>query len=159
ALAGGAAVPLSGRATGSVALAFPGTDFKQASGTLTANFSADNLDTSSGSIPLSGVVAIRADRGLFNIDRVDLQTTATKLSATGQFAFDADSNLQVQLNSSDAAELQTVLISSGLLPDVEEQMRTYGIDLGGQLAFNGTLRGKLSSPDIDGTISLGTLLV
>ena len=159
ALAGGAAVPLSGRATGSVALAFPGTDFKLASGTLTANFSADNLDTSTGSVPLSGVVAIRADRGLFNIDRVDLQTTATKLNASGQFSFSGDSNLRVDLNSSDASELQAVLISSGLLPDVETQMNTYGIELAGQLAFNGTLRGKLSTPDIDGRVSLSTLLV
>jgi translocation and assembly module TamB len=155
----GAAVPLSGRATGSVALAFPGTDFKQASGTLTANFSTGNLETNAGSIPLSGVVAIRADRGLFNIDRVDLQTTATKLKATGQFSFIGDSNLLVDLNSSDASELQTVLISSGLLPEVEKQMDTYGIELAGQLAFNGAIRGKLSNPDIDGRVSLSTLLV
>jgi translocation and assembly module TamB len=155
----GAAVPLSGRANGKIDLAFPGTDFKQASGTLTTTFTADKLETAKGRVPLSGEVALRADRGLFNIERVDLQTTATKLKATGQFSFSADSNLQVELNSSDAAELQTVLISSGLLPDVEEQMRTYGLELGGQLAFNGTLRGKLSTPDIDGKVSLSTLLV
>jgi translocation and assembly module TamB len=155
----GAAVPLSGRANGKIDLAFPGTDFKQASGTLTSTFSGEDVATANGRVPLSGVVAIRADRGLFNIDRVDLQTTATKLKATGQFSFSADSNLQVELNSTDAAELQTVLISSGLLPDVEEQMQTYGIDLAGQLTFNGTLRGKLSSPDIDGRVSLGTLLI
>ncbi|HEV2828477.1 MAG TPA: translocation/assembly module TamB domain-containing protein [Pyrinomonadaceae bacterium] len=155
----GAAVPLSGRATGKIDLAFPGTDFKQASGSLTANFTADSLDTDTGKVPLSGVVALRADRGLFNIERVDLQTTATKLNASGQFSFSGDSNLQVDLNSSDAAELQAVLISSGLLPDLEEQMRTYGLELAGQLAFNGNLRGKLSSPDIDGRVSLSTLLV
>jgi translocation and assembly module TamB len=155
----GSAVPLSGRATGKIDLAFPGTDFKQASGSLTSTFIAEDVATANGRVPLSGVVAIRADRGLFNIERVDLQTTATKLKATGQFSFSGDSNLQVDLNSSDAAELQTVLISSGLLPEVEEQMRSYGIDLAGQLAFNGTLRGKLSSPDIDGRVSLGTLLV
>jgi hypothetical protein len=48
------------------------------------------------------------------------------LNATGQFSFENDSNLQVDLTSSDAAELQTVFISSGLLPEVEEQMRSYG---------------------------------
>jgi translocation and assembly module TamB len=155
----GAAVPLSGRATGKIDLVFPGTDFKQATGTLNTTFTGDDLATANGRVPLTGEVAIRADHGLFNIDRVDLQTPATKLKATGQFSFSADSNLQVDLNSSDAAELQSVLISSGLLPDIEEQMRTYGIDLAGQLAFNGTLRGKLSSPDIDGRVSLGTLMI
>jgi translocation and assembly module TamB len=159
----GAAVPLSGRATGKIDLVFPGSDFKQASGTLTTTFTADTLETGdqidSGRVPLSGVVALRADRGLFNIERVDLQTTATKLNASGQFSYSGDSNLQVDLNSSDATELQAVLISSGLLPDLEEQMRTYGLELAGQLAFNGNLRGKLSSPDIDGRVSLSTLLV
>ncbi len=47
------------------------------------------------------------------------------------------------LTSSDAAELQAVLISSGLLPEVEEQMHSYGIGLAGQLAFNGNIRGSL----------------
>lgn len=155
----GAAVPLSGRANGNVALAFPGTDFTQASGTLTTNFSADNLAVDTGRVPLTGVVAVRADRGLFTIDRVDLQTTASKLNASGQFSFSGDSNLLVNLDSSDATELQTVLISSGLLPDVETQMETYGIELAGQLAFNGTLRGKLSDPDIDGRVSLSTLMI
>lgn len=155
----GAAVPLAGKATGQVDLTFPGTDFKQATGTLTTRFTADSVATDSGRVPLSGVVALHANRGLFLIDQVDLQTTATRLKATGQFAFSGDSNLNVDLNSSDAAELQAVLISSGLLPEVEEQMRSYGIDLAGQLTFNGTVKGRLSSPDLDGQIALGSLLV
>src|SRR4030095_16890461 len=117
----GAAVPLFGRATGKIDLAFPGSDFKQASGTLTANFTADSLQTETGNVPLSGVVTLRADLGRFNIERVDLQTTATKLNASGQFSFAGDSNLQVDLNSADASELQAVLISSRLLPDLEER--------------------------------------
>lgn len=155
----GAAVPLAGKANGTIDLAFPGTDFKQASGTLSTTFTADVAEAGSGRVPISGLVALRANRGLFVIDQVDLQTPQTKLKATGQFSFAGDSNLQVDLNSSDAAELQAVLISSGLLPEVEEQMRSYGIDLGGQLAFNGTLKGKLSTPDIDGRVSLGSLLI
>jgi translocation and assembly module TamB len=155
----GAAVPLAGKASGRVDLAFPGTDFKQASGTLTTQVTADNADVTDGRVPLSGVVALRADRGLFQIDQVDLQTTATRVKATGQFSYSGNSNLQVDLNSSDASELQAVLISSGLLPEVNEQMRSYGIDLAGPLAFNGTLRGQLSTPDIDGRVSLGSLLV
>lgn len=155
----GAAVPLAGKATGQVDLTFPGTDFKQATGTLSTRFTADSVATDSGRVPLSGVVSLRANRGLFLIDQVDLQTTATKLKATGQFSFSGDSNLNVDLNSSDAAELQAVLISSGLLPEAEEQMRSYGIDLAGQLTFNGAVKGRLSSPDLDGQIALGSLLV
>ncbi len=155
----GAAVPLSGKASGTVDLTFPGTDFKQASGTLNTQIASDVTAGDEGRVPLSGVVSVRADRGVFQINQVDLQTLATKLNATGSFSFSGDSDLRVNLNSTDAAELQAVLINSGLLPDVEEQMNTYGIELGGQLAFNGTVRGQLNTPDLDGQFSLGSLLV
>ncbi|MDQ3668226.1 MAG: translocation/assembly module TamB domain-containing protein [Acidobacteriota bacterium] len=157
-LAGGA-VPLAGRASGRVDLAFPETDFKQASGTLNTQLAAAADDHESGRIPITGELAVLADRGLFQIQRVDLQTAATSLKASGQFSFEADSNLRVDLDSADASELQAVLISSGLLPEVEEEMRSYGLELAGQLSFNGTLKGALSSPDIDGRVSLGSLLV
>jgi translocation and assembly module TamB len=153
----GSAVPLAGRATGRVDLTFPGTEFKLATGTVTTHVTAEAGQ--SDRIPINGEVAMRADRGTFNIQQVNLQTPATRLSATGQFSFENDSNLQVDLTSSDAAELQAVLISSGLLPEVEEQMHSYGIELAGQLAFNGNVRGALSSPNLNGKVSVGTLIV
>jgi translocation and assembly module TamB len=154
-----AAVPVAGRATGHVDLTFPGTDFKKASGTLTSQLTGETVAVDSGRVPVSGEVSLNANRGLFQIQRVDLRTPASSLQATGQFSFEEDSNLQVALNSTDAAELQAVLISSGALPDVEEQLRSYGVDLGGQFAFNGTLRGQLDSPTIDGKVSLASLIV
>src|SRR5215216_1671546 len=155
----GSAVPLAGRATGRVDLTFPGTNYKLASGTVTTHLTAEAGQTGGDRIPITGEVAMRADRGTFDIQQVNLQTPATKLTATGRFSFENDSNLQVDLNSSDAAELQTVLISSGLLPEVEQQINSYGIGLAGQLAFNGNIRGRLSSPDVNGKFSLGSLIV
>jgi translocation and assembly module TamB len=155
----GSPVPLTGRATGNVDLSFPGTDYKLASGTFTTQVRAETGETSADRIPITGDVVVNADRGLFNLQQVNLQTPATTLKATGQFSFESDSNLQVDLNSTDATELQTVLISSGLLPDVEDQLNSYGIGLAGQLAFNGNLRGKLSDPEVNGRVSLGSLLV
>src|SRR6201988_1511266 len=155
----GSAVPLTGRATGRVDLTFPGTEFKLASGTVTTNLTAETGETSADRIPITGQVAMRANRGKCDIQQVNLQTPATKLAATGQFSFENDSNLQVDLTSSDAAELQTVLISSGLLPEVEKQMTSYGVELAGQLAFNGNIRGRLSSPNLNGKGSVGSLIV
>jgi translocation and assembly module TamB len=155
----GSPVPLAGRATGRVDLTFPGTNVKLASGTVTTRVSAEAGEVSGQRIPITGEIAMRADRGLFDIQQVNLQTPATRLNATGQFSFENDSNLQVDLTSSDASELQTVLISSGLLPDVEARMDEYGIGLAGQLAFNGNIRGKLSSPDLNGKFSVGSLSV
>ena len=155
----GSTVPLSGRATGNVDLTFPGKDYKLASGIVTTQLRAEAANTGADRIPITGDVAVRADRGTFNIQQVNLQTPATTLKASGQFSFENDSNLQVDLNSSDAAELQTVLISSGLLPDVEARMEEYGIGLAGRLVFNGNIRGKLDSPDVNGTFSLASLLI
>ncbi|HEY0728115.1 MAG TPA: AsmA-like C-terminal region-containing protein, partial [Pyrinomonadaceae bacterium] len=155
----GSAVPLTGRATGRVDLTFPGTDVKLASGSVTTQLTADTSQVSADRIPITGTVALRADRGLFDIQQLNLQTPQTRLTASGRFSYENDSNLQVDLNSSDAAELQAVLISSGLLPEVEEQMRSYGIGLAGQLTFNGNIRGRLSSPDVNGKLALGSLIV
>ena len=155
----GSAVPLTGRATGRVDLTFPGTDVTLASGSVTTQLTADTSQVNAGRIPITGTVALRADRGLFDIQQLNLQTPATRLTATGWFSYENDSNLQVDLNSTDAAELQAVLISSGLLPEVEEQMRSYGIGLAGQLTFNGNIRGRLSSPDVNGKLALGSLIV
>ena len=155
----GRVVPLTGLATGSVDLSFPGTDFKLASGTLTTNLKAESGSANSDRIPINGEVLVNAANGRFNLQQVNLQTPATTLKASGQFSFENDSNLQVDLNSTDATELQTLLINSGLLPEVEDQMESYGIGLAGQLAFNGNLRGALSDPEVSGRVSLGSLVI
>src|SRR5215218_9812598 len=38
-------------------------------------------------------------------------------------------------------------------------MRSYGVELGGQLAFNGNIRGRMASPNLNGRVSIGTLIV
>ncbi|HSB28757.1 MAG TPA: translocation/assembly module TamB domain-containing protein [Pyrinomonadaceae bacterium] len=157
AMAGGV-VPLTGLASGNIDLTFPEKNYKLASGTITTQLRAATGNTAD-LIPITGDVALRATRGTFDIQQLNLQTAATTLKATGQFSFANDSNLQVDLNSSDAAELQTVLVSSGLLPEAEKQFHDYGIDLGGQLTFNGNVRGRLENPDLNGRFSLSRLLV
>lgn len=155
----GSAVPLTGQATGRVDLTFPGTDYKLASGSLTTQLTANTADAGPDNVPINGTVSVRADRGLFDIQEVNLQTPATRLTATGQFSFENDSNLQLDVASSNAAELQTVLLSSGLLPEVAEKLNENRIGLGGQLAFNGNIRGHLASPNVNGKFTLGSLLV
>ena len=58
----GSTVPLTGRATGNVDLTFPGTDYKIASGTLTTKLRAEAGDSTADRIPITGDVAVRADR-------------------------------------------------------------------------------------------------
>jgi len=159
ALVSGRVVPVAGKATGSIDLAFPGTDVAAASGNLRAQFAGDTGTDASGRTPLTGDVALRADRGLFNIERANLRSAASELNASGQFSLERDSNLQINLASSDASELQRVLIASGLAPSIEDQLTDYNVELGGRLAFNGTVRGPLSAANIDGRASLDSVIV
>ena len=155
----GRAVPIASKATGTAELAFAGTDLATATGNVNAQLKGE---TPAGTdlAPLSGDLAVVADRGQFQIRRANLQTAATRLTASGQFSIEQPtSNLRLDLASTDAAEFQRLLISSGAIPEIEEQFRTYGIDLGGKLAFNGTLNGALKDPIVSGHAELGSLIM
>jgi len=157
-LLSGRVLPLSSRATGRADLTFIDTDFSTATGSINAQLQGQ--PSTADLAALSGEVAVTADHGLFQIQRANLQTAATRLNANGQFSIDQPvSNLNVDVASSDATELQRLLITSGALPEVEEQFRTYGIDLGGQLNFKGTLTGALKDPMVTGRAELGSLIM
>ncbi|MDQ1591476.1 MAG: translocation and assembly module TamB [Pyrinomonadaceae bacterium] len=155
----GRAVPIAGAATGTVNLTMPGTNFEAASGTLDARFAGETGSDAVGRTPLTGELAVRAERGQFRLDRANLRTGASELTATGDFSFKGDSNLNVKLASADAAELQRVLVASNLIPALEETLTDYGVGLAGRLDFDGTVRGSLDAPTINGRVALATLLV
>lgn len=158
-LASGRAVPISSKATGTADLSFTGTDFANANGSVNAKL-AGTVAAGSDLAPLSGEVSVTASQGQFQIQRASLQTPATTLTATGQFAIDQPtSNLRIDLASTDASELQRLFISSGAIPELEEQFRTYNLDLGGRLTFNGTLNGALKDPIVNGHAELASLIV
>jgi autotransporter translocation and assembly factor TamB len=153
----GRVVPLTGGATGSVNLSFPGTDFRAATGRLEADFNGATGRDESARTPLTGRVAVNADRGVFQIERADLRTGATELTAAGRFSFEGGSDLAVKLNSADAAELQRVVLATGLLPDIEERARDMGVELAGRMTFDGRVTGDLDNPLVNGRFELGSL--
>ncbi|HEX8290931.1 MAG TPA: translocation/assembly module TamB domain-containing protein [Pyrinomonadaceae bacterium] len=155
ALASGNAVPLTGAATGTVNLHFPGTNFKLASGRVDATFEGATGRDESARTPLTGQLALTADRGTFDIERANLRAGATELTATGRFSFRGGSDLAVNLNTTDAAELQNVLLSTGLLAEFEDKVRAVGV--AGNLRFNGTVTGDLDAPIVNGRFELQSL--
>ena len=157
-LVSGRVVPISSKTTGTADLSFTGTDFANANGSVNAKL-AGTVPAGSDLAPLSGELSVTAKQGQFQIQRAILQTPATTLTATGQFAIDQPtSNLRVDLASTDASELQRLLISSAI-PELEAQFETYEIDLGGRLTFNGTLNGALKDPIVNGHAELASLIV
>jgi translocation and assembly module TamB len=156
----GRVVPVAGRATGTADLRFPGTNVKAATGDVRAEFQAETGTDTSGRTPINGTVALHATEGTFQIEQAALRTGSTELNASGQFSFTKEAtDLRLDLASADAAEFYNVVSASGLFPGVDDEFERYGIELGGRLAFNGTVRGKLEDPTIDGRASVEHLLV
>jgi translocation and assembly module TamB len=145
-------VPLTGKTNGDVALSFQGMNVKEtATGKIRATFNTEAGDDTRGRTPLNGVVELDANRGLFEIARAELNSAASHLIATGKFSFASnDSDLNLNLTSTDASELQRIATATGALDDVEEDIEENKIAVVGVFNFNGKLRGKLDNPSVEG---------
>ncbi len=160
ALQGGQVVPVEGQTTGKVNLAFTGTNFKTASGTINADITANAGNSERGLIPLTGKVEATATNGLFNIDVARFNTEKSEFNATGSFDLGSEnSNLNLALNSTDAGEIERIIRVLNVSPDLEEQLNTYQVKFAGNLNFTGTLTGNVSNPTINGRTSLDSLIL
>ncbi|HQX54441.1 MAG TPA: translocation/assembly module TamB domain-containing protein [Pyrinomonadaceae bacterium] len=155
ALQSGRVIPIEGSTNGSVALTFDGTDISTASGKVDASITANAGTAERGMVPVNGVVELTALRGLFDISKARLFTDKSELTATGRFDLRAEeSNLALQVNSSDAAEIKRLFEVTGAAPDVEQELNDLEVDVAGRMSFEGRLTGNLYSPDVDGKASI-----
>lgn len=155
ALQGGRVIPIAGKTTGKANLTFAGTNFKNASGTLVADFNANAGSEDRGLVPINGNLALVATNGLFDINSAKFNTEKSSLNATGRFDLSgSDSNLNLALDSSDAAEIVRLVKVLNLSPELEQQLNENELEFAGNLKFNGTLRGNLEDPNVDGRASV-----
>jgi translocation and assembly module TamB len=160
ALQGGRVVPIEGKTTGNANLTFAGTNFKTASGSLTADFAANAGTAERGLVPVNGRLGLRATNGLFDIDYANLNTEKSRLNATGSFDLNGyNSNLNLALNSTDAAEIERIVEVLNVAPELDRQLDEYKASFGGNLTFNGTLTGNLNDPTIDGRAAVDSLIL
>jgi translocation and assembly module TamB len=161
ALETGRVLPLEGTATGSVDLAFNGQNLRNASGSISADIVANaGAPTESDRVPIAGRVELTASNGLFSIGRADLSSAASKLTASGQFDLaNENSNLDIALNSTDAAEVARIVRVLGISDTLEQQINSAQADFAGNLAFNGRVTGNFTDPVIEGRASLDSLIL
>ncbi|MGI8638990.1 MAG: translocation/assembly module TamB domain-containing protein [Pyrinomonadaceae bacterium] len=160
ALQGGQVVPIEGKTTGNVNLSFAGTNFKTASGTVTADFAANAGTTERGLVPLNGKLGLNATNGLFSIDYANLNTEKSALNATGQFDLNGyNSNLNIALNSTDASEIERIIRVLNVSPELEAQLDNYQAQFAGNFNFKGNLTGNLTNPTLDGRASLDSIIL
>ena len=140
AIQGGRVIPFEGQTSGNANLTFAGTDFKTASGNINADITANAGDANSGLVPVNGRVELTAVNGLFNVDLANLKSPMSELSATGKFDLrGSDSNLNIALNSTDAAEIERFVRILGISPTLQQQMDDMSVQLAGNFKFNGDL--------------------
>ncbi len=160
ALQGGRVIPVEGKTNGKVNLSFNGTNFRRASGNLLADINANAGTSERGFIPLTGKVSATATNGLFDLDYANLNTEKSSLNATGSFDLGGDnSNLTVALNSNDASEIERIVRTINVSPELEQQLDKYQVDLARNFTFNGNITGNISNPIIDGSASLDSLIL
>lgn len=158
ALQGGQITPIEGKTNGSARFTFAGTDYKTATGNVDADFTANAGSADTGFIPVNGKLEASATNGLFNIDAANFQTDKSTALATGTFDLNGfGSNLNIAVDSSDASEVQRLITSLRISEDLNNQLADYGVELAGNLAFNGTLTGNITDPTIDGRASIASL--
>ncbi|MET0753689.1 MAG: translocation/assembly module TamB domain-containing protein [Pyrinomonadaceae bacterium] len=158
ALQGGRVVPIEGQTTGQVNLTFAGTNFKTASGNLTADIVANAGTQDKGLIPVTGRVEATATNGLFNLDVARLNTEKSEVNATGRLDLNGyDSNLNIALNSTDASEITRIVKVLEISPTIDQQLDSYQAEFAGNLKFSGTLTGNVSDPTIDGRASVDSV--
>lgn len=158
ALQGGKVVPIEGQTSGSVNLSFNGTNFKTASGSLSADIIANAGTQEKGLVPVNGRVEATADNGLFNLDVARFNTQNTEFNATGQLDLNGDgSNLNLALNSTDASEVSRIVSVLEISPEFDQKINEYKAEFAGNLKFNGKLTGNFSDPTIDGRAALDSL--
>ncbi|MEO5858783.1 MAG: translocation/assembly module TamB domain-containing protein [Pyrinomonadaceae bacterium] len=158
ALQGGRVIPFEGSTTGRADISFNGTNVRSTSGSISADIIANAGDGTRGTVPVNGHVEVTATNGLFNIDTAKLNTSNSQLSAAGTFDLQGlNSNLDLAVNSTDAAEIERLVRILGVSPDLEEQLDSLQVGVAGNLAFNGKLTGNLTDPTIDGKASLASL--
>ena len=119
ALQGGKVVPIEGQTSGNVNLSFTGTNFKTASGNLSADIVANAGTQEKGLVPVNGRIEATATNGLFNLDVARFNTQKTEFNATGQLDLNGnDSNLNLALNSTDASEVKRIITVLEISPDI-----------------------------------------
>lgn len=145
---------LSGRANGTVSLAWPGTRVQQSTGKVNA-IVAGTLEGESGAIPVDGTIALSATPGKFVIDTAEFQSGESYFTATGTIGWDRRSDIRLTANASQGSELLALVAAAN--PKLGEELSKRGVRIGGAFAFDGRVTGSVFDPSVEGTVAVGNV--
>ena len=148
-LAAAKEVKVSGTASGTAAISFPGLAYRQATGRLVAKIDGAVALAESGGdgTPGSGEVIVVATGNGFKLESAEIQSGASLLSATGEVSWEGKGSFDVTFKSSNLAELKDAVDSFGVIPsDVQDR---YELAISGEGSFGGHVDVDLASGDAD----------
>lgn len=150
-------VTVRGSVNGTANLAFPGVNYKAATGRVNAAFDASITSAIEGaeSAPAKGEVSLAATGSGFTIEKANITSASSNVTATGSVGWDGRADLNVNFASKDMAEVQRVVDSFGVIP--EEIKTQYEVGVTGTGEFAGRVQGKLSSPSVTGHLRLESI--
>ncbi len=158
AIQSGRVIPLEGKTTGNIDLSLVGTDVSTTSGTIKASIDAAAGNDDRGRIPIRGDIELAAANGLFTVNKALLETEKSKFNASGRFDLrNSNSDLVVNLASTDANEVERIFRLLGVSPELERQLDDFQVQLAGNLDFDSRLTGNLNDPILDGSASIASL--
>ncbi|MCI0392617.1 MAG: translocation/assembly module TamB domain-containing protein [Acidobacteria bacterium] len=148
-------VPLAGKISGDAEISIVGAKASSINGAINARFdgkasqSADSPDA----IPVRGEAAINARNGVFNFEQLQLSTDASKLTANGQLSVDGDSDLRINITTTQAEQLLQIARSIDVArPYITE----YEPQLIGDFKFEGRIAGQIDKATIEGDVNAAT---
>lgn len=175
AVASGKRLPLRGLTDGNVKLAWRGNDYKSAEGTVNLKFNGATLrpgesEAQPGSAvevklpeetaPVSGELnAILSGRRI-KLEHTELQTGATRIALGGDIGWDKTGALDFDLNSTDAAQLQSIATDFASVVDSEpikvaiEKLQQNEVQLTNKISLNGRVTGSLDAPQVNARFAL-----
>jgi translocation and assembly module TamB len=158
ALLTGSIIPIEGRTDGKLDITFSGRDGRSISGSVRADIVANAGSAERGLVPIEGKLDLIADNGLFSVNTAVFRSESSLLMADGRLDVrDDNSDLEIRLSSSDAAEVERLIRVTDLMPSVEKQIDALKIAAQGRVDMNAVLKGRINDPEVSGKATFASL--
>jgi translocation and assembly module TamB len=156
-LAAAKEVTVRGTASGTASLAFPGFNYKQATGRIAANIdgSVSPAEVEGEGTPAGGEVLLIATGNGFKVERAEIRSGSSVVGATGQIGWNGKGAFDFTFNSTDLSEVQATLDSFGVVSqDFKDE---YELALAGEGSFTGHAEIDPSGSSISGRLKLDSI--
>ena len=144
---------VSGRASGTVNLTWPGTNVQAASGKIRADVDGTIPSETGEALPLDGQIALTATPGRFRIDSAEFTSGESRVTATGTVGWDRRADINLTAEAAESSQL--IALVSAANPAVASALNDYRIGLGGEFRFSGNVSGYLTNPAVTGEVAVG----